>query len=185
MPRPRPAPAIRRSPPATAPRAPASSATTGTTSRPPAPTRTSIAWRTRAQPGTDSTKYVVSDLHLRVPTLGERMKAWAPATKVYSISGKDRSAVAMGGHKVDQLWWWDQNANTFTTYAGRPAVPLVDRTNAAVAAQIAQAQPRARPARLLRAARPRDRRRRRQDRRRRPLRARCRRRPRLSRFAGI
>jgi predicted AlkP superfamily pyrophosphatase or phosphodiesterase len=94
-----------------------------------------------SQPGTDYTRYVVSDLHLRVPTLGERMKAANPATKVYSISGKDRSAVAMGGHKVDQIWWWSQVTNSYVTYAGRPAVPLVDRTNAAVAAQIAQAQP--------------------------------------------
>lgn len=94
-----------------------------------------------SQPGTDSSRYVVSDMHLRVPTLGERMKVANPATRVYSISGKDRSAVAMGGHKVDQIWWWDQAKTGYVSYAGRPAVPLVDRTNAAVAAQIAQPQP--------------------------------------------
>jgi predicted AlkP superfamily pyrophosphatase or phosphodiesterase len=91
-------------------------------------------------PGSTSQDYTVSDKHLRVPTLGERMKAANPETRVVSVAGKDRAAVMMGGHKVDQLWWWDGKA-AFVSYAGRATPPVVARANAATAALIAQAQP--------------------------------------------
>ena len=58
-------------------------------------------------PGSTSGNYTVSDRHLLVPTLGERMKAANPANRVVSVAGKDRAAVMMGGHRVDVLWWWD------------------------------------------------------------------------------
>jgi len=74
-----------------------------------------------------------------VPTLGERMKAANPETRVVSVAGKDRAAVMMGGHKVDELWWWDGKA--FTSYAGRATPPVIARANAATMALIAQAQP--------------------------------------------
>jgi len=90
-------------------------------------------------PGSTSQAYTVSDKHLRVPTLGERMKAANPATRVVSVAGKDRAAVMMGGHKVDELWWWDGKA--FTSYAGRATPPVIARANAATMALIAQAQP--------------------------------------------
>jgi len=90
-------------------------------------------------PGSTSSSYTVSDKHLLVPTLGERMKAANPANRVVSVAGKDRAAVMMGGHKVDELWWWDGKA--FVSYAGRAVPPVVARTNADVAARIAQAQP--------------------------------------------
>ena len=51
------------------------------------------------QPGTSSNNYVVSPIHLRVPTLGDRMKAANPATRVVSVAGKDRAAVMMGGRR--------------------------------------------------------------------------------------
>jgi len=89
--------------------------------------------------GSTHTHYTVSDAHLLVPTLGERMKAANPATRNVSVSGKDRAAVMMGGHVVDQLWWWD--GKTFTTYAGRATPPVVARAQAAVASEIAEAQP--------------------------------------------
>ncbi|MDB5710036.1 MAG: alkaline phosphatase [Sphingomonas bacterium] len=91
-------------------------------------------------PGSDSQNYTVSDKHLRVPTLGERMKAANADTRVVSVAGKDRAAVMMGGHKIDQLWWWDGKA-AFVSYAGRATPPVVARANAATAALIAQAQP--------------------------------------------
>jgi predicted AlkP superfamily pyrophosphatase or phosphodiesterase len=91
-------------------------------------------------PGSTSQNYTVSDKHLRVPTLGERMKAANPATRVVSVAGKDRAAVMMGGHKVDELWWWDGKA-AFVSYTGRATPPVVARANAATAALIAQAQP--------------------------------------------
>ena len=90
-------------------------------------------------PGSDHSKYTVSDRHLKVPTLGEMMKAADPAARVVSVAGKDRAAVMMGGHKVDELWWWDGKA--FVSYAGRVTPPVVTRTNAAVAALIAKPQP--------------------------------------------
>ena len=91
-------------------------------------------------PGSTSQDYTVSDRHLRVPTLGERMKAADPATRVVSVAGKDRAAVMMGGHKVDELWWWDGKA-AFVSYAGRAPPPVVERANAATAALIARAPP--------------------------------------------
>jgi predicted AlkP superfamily pyrophosphatase or phosphodiesterase len=68
-------------------------------------------------PGTNSLNYVVSAQHLRVPTLGDRMKADNPRAQVIAVSGKDRAAVMMGGHKADLTMWWDGKA--FATYAGR------------------------------------------------------------------
>lgn len=89
-------------------------------------------------PGSNSVTYTVSDKHLLVPTLGERMKAANPASRVVSVSGKDRAAVMMGGHHVDELWWWD--GKHFTTYAGRTEPAVVTRANQAVAAEVATAQ---------------------------------------------
>ncbi len=89
-------------------------------------------------PGSDHDHYTVSDTHLKVPTLGERMKAADPRTRVVSVAGKDRAAVMMGGHKVDELWWWD--GTTYTSYAGRKVPPVVQRTRDAVAALIAKPQ---------------------------------------------
>ena len=90
-------------------------------------------------PGSSSAAYTVSDRHLLVPTLGERMKAADPASRVVSVAGKDRAAVMMGGHKVDELWWWD--GKRFASYADRKVPPVVDRANAAVAALIARGSP--------------------------------------------
>jgi len=91
--------------------------------------------------GSTHDAYTVNDTHLLVPTLGERMKTANPQIRNVSVSGKDRSAVMMGGHKatLDQIWWWDGKA--FVSYADRKAPDIVTRTNAAVAARIAEAQP--------------------------------------------
>ena len=58
-------------------------------------------------PGTSSTSYKVSDQHLRVATLGDRMKAAWPTSRNVAVSGKDRAAVMMSGHHPDQRWYWD------------------------------------------------------------------------------
>jgi predicted AlkP superfamily pyrophosphatase or phosphodiesterase len=91
-------------------------------------------------PGADHNSYTVSDQHLKVPTLGERMKDANPASRVVSVAGKDRAAVMMGGHrqKIDEIWWWD--GKTYTSYAGRAVPPVVQRTRDAVAALIAKPQ---------------------------------------------
>ena len=88
--------------------------------------------------GSTSRKYTVSDLHLLVPTLGERMKAANPASRVVSVAGKDRAAVMLGGHKVDELWWW--GGKGFASYAGRKEPATVTQANTSVAAEIAAAQ---------------------------------------------
>ncbi len=89
-------------------------------------------------PGSTSASYTVSDKHLLVPTLGERMKMANPATRVVSVAGKDRAAVMMGGHQVDELWWWD--GKKFASYAGRATPAVVQQTNDAITARVAEAQ---------------------------------------------
>ena len=88
--------------------------------------------------GSTHDSYTVSDTHLKVPTLGERMKTADPRSRVVSVAGKDRAAVMMGGHKVDELWWWD--GKTYVSYAGRAVPAVVQRTRDAVAALVAQPQ---------------------------------------------
>lgn len=88
--------------------------------------------------GTSSSNYVASIGHLRVPTLGDRMKAANPAARVVSVAGKDRAALMMGGRRADQLWWW--SGKGFATLKGRAADPVVDRVNAAVSQRLSAAQ---------------------------------------------
>ncbi|QIG81305.1 alkaline phosphatase family protein [Stakelama tenebrarum] len=90
-------------------------------------------------PGSNSDDYTVSPVHLRVPTLGEWMKAADPRSRVIAVAGKDRAAVMMAGHDPDQIWWWGGDA--FVSYAGREAPATITRINASVASRIATAQP--------------------------------------------
>src|SRR5215218_914795 len=87
-------------------------------------------------PGSSSVEYKVPDKHLRVPTLGDRMKATWPASRNVAVSGKDRAAVMMSGHRADQRWYWD--GKKFVTDLPGVAPPqVVARANAAVAAMLA------------------------------------------------
>ena len=81
--------------------------------------------------------YVASDIHLRVPTLGERMKAADPRVRTVSIAGKDRAAILMGGHRIDQLWFW-RDGKRFISYADRAQPASVARANAAITTAIAK-----------------------------------------------
>ncbi|MCW2350831.1 alkaline phosphatase family protein [Sphingobium sp. B12D2B] len=90
-------------------------------------------------PGTSSRDYAPSVKMLRVPTLGGYMKAQNPAAKVVSVSGKDRSAIMMGGPVVDQIWWW--GGNGFTSYRGTPLTPLIEQVNAGVRKTFDQPRP--------------------------------------------
>ncbi|HEY5759278.1 MAG TPA: alkaline phosphatase family protein [Steroidobacter sp.] len=67
--------------------------------------------------GSSAEKKVISPDSLLVPTLGDRMKAHDPTTRVVSVAGKDRSAVMLGGHNADLALWWTQAG--FTTYSGK------------------------------------------------------------------
>jgi predicted AlkP superfamily pyrophosphatase or phosphodiesterase len=89
-------------------------------------------------PGTSSLAYTVSPMHLKVATLGERMKASSPGSRNVAVGGKDRSAVMMGGKGVDQRWYWD--GKRFATDLGVAPPASVTRANAAVAGLIAAAQ---------------------------------------------
>ena len=44
---------------------------------------------------------------LEVSTLGDWLKAASPSSRVFSVAGKDRSAIMMGGHKPDGAFWFD------------------------------------------------------------------------------
>lgn len=90
-------------------------------------------------PGSTSDNYTVSLRHLMVPTLGDRMKAATPATRVVAVAGKDRAAAMMAGKRADQTWWW--GGKGFVSYAGTAETPLVARFNAGVTERIATAQP--------------------------------------------
>ncbi|MEQ1510206.1 MAG: alkaline phosphatase family protein [Sphingopyxis sp.] len=83
-----------------------------------------------------SGRYAPSINYLRVPTLGDLMKAADPRTRVVSVAGKDRAAIMMGGRSADELWWL--SASGLSSYRGREASPQVARISAAVVAAVAQ-----------------------------------------------
>ncbi|HEU5285831.1 MAG TPA: alkaline phosphatase family protein, partial [Sphingomicrobium sp.] len=92
-----------------------------------------------AVPGSSSTAYTVSPVHLKGVTLGERLKASSPASRNVAVGGKDRAAVMMGGRQVDQRWYWDGKRFASDLRAAPPQ--SVARANAAVGALIAAPQP--------------------------------------------
>ena len=73
--------------------------------------------------GSNSSNYTVSPVHLLVPTLGELMKQARPGSRSVAVAGKDRAAVMMTGHQVDQRWFW--NGKTFATDVAGAPVPLI------------------------------------------------------------
>jgi len=89
-------------------------------------------------PGSTSLAYAVSDVHLRVPTIGDRMKKADSASRVVVVAGKDRAAVMMGGHHPDQRWWWRGSA---FVQSGTGGSPIAEQVNAAIARSIATATP--------------------------------------------
>ncbi len=92
--------------------------------------------------GSSSAKdYVPSPAHLLVPTLGDRMKAATPASRVVAVAGKDRAAIMMGGHKTDQIWFLNPRdfAKFETLYDhGGQAPAAVGRANAGIDAALAK-----------------------------------------------
>jgi predicted AlkP superfamily pyrophosphatase or phosphodiesterase len=69
--------------------------------------------------------------NLKVPTLGEWMKAADPRSRVFAVSGKDRAAIMLAGHNPDGVFWWDDELG-FSTYV--PAGTTADARLAPVAA---------------------------------------------------
>jgi arylsulfatase A-like enzyme len=88
--------------------------------------------------GSNSENYTVSDVHLRVPTLGDLMRRANPGSRVVAVAGKDRAAVMMGGHNPDQRWWW--GGQGFVSHTGVAAPGAVTRVNQRVAEALASAR---------------------------------------------
>ena len=88
------------------------------------------------QAAADPKDFVASAVHLLVPTLGDRMKAADPATRNIAVSAKDRGALMMGGHDIDQVYWW--KGAGFVTLAGRQLGASAVAENAAVTTALAQ-----------------------------------------------
>ncbi|MDB6159553.1 MAG: type phosphodiesterase/nucleotide pyrophosphatase [Gammaproteobacteria bacterium] len=89
-----------------------------------------------SQPGSSSANYTVSAQFLKAQTLGDRMKAANPGSRVVSVAGKDRAAIMMGGHAMDQVWFW--SGKSFVTLKGmdQPTPRIVEKVNASVAVAI-------------------------------------------------
>lgn len=83
--------------------------------------------------------YIASAWHLLVPTLGERLKKISPESRNVAVAGKDRAALMMGGHDVDEIYWW--KGKGFTTLEGRKTLPSVAVLNEAIGAKIDKARP--------------------------------------------
>ena len=91
-------------------------------------------------PGSSSTNYTVSAKYLKAQTLGDRMKIVNAQSRVVSVAGKDRAAIMMGGHRIDEAWFWGGKA--YVTLAGVTKTPpsLIEKVNAAVTAGIAKSE---------------------------------------------
>jgi alkaline phosphatase len=89
-------------------------------------------------PNSSSTSYTVSSQFLKAQTLGDRLKIVNSRSRVVSVAGKDRAAIMMGGHSMDQTWFW--SGKSFVTLPGvtQHAPAVVDKVNAAVAAEVAK-----------------------------------------------
>jgi arylsulfatase A-like enzyme len=55
----------------------------------------------------DPERGLMSPVQLRVPALGDRLKQRWPRSRVFAASGKDRSAVLLGGRRADGAFWFD------------------------------------------------------------------------------
>ena len=82
---------------------------------------------------------VVSANHLKVPTLGERMKAQWPQSRNVAVSAKDRAVMMMGGHLIDEAYWWRDRG--FTSLVGRTLSDAALEENADVLSIVGKGAP--------------------------------------------
>lgn len=87
-------------------------------------------------PASTSREPVVSARNLKVPTLGEWLKAADAASRNVAVSAKDRAVVMMGGHRIDAAYWFKGDA--FTTFRGQELAPAARAQNAIIAALLAK-----------------------------------------------
>lgn len=52
---------------------------------------------------------------ITVTALGDWLKAETPESRVFSVSGKDRAAISLGGKNPDGVFWYNRKARKFTT----------------------------------------------------------------------
>jgi len=52
-----------------------------------------------------------SPRYLRAEALGDWLRAQRPGARVFSVSGKDRAAIALGGRRPDAAFWLDRRAS--------------------------------------------------------------------------
>ncbi len=90
-------------------------------------------------PASTSRDPVVTANFLKVPTLGDRLKAANPASRNVAVSAKDRAVMMMGGHDIDAAYWW--KASGFVTLKGRELSPGAIAQNSAVAALLKSGAP--------------------------------------------
>ena len=89
--------------------------------------------------GSSATSMTPSAHFLKVPTLGDRLKLANAQNRMISVAGKDRAAIMLGGHSIDQAWFW--NGKSYVTLPGSAssAVPaVVTKINAEVTSEIAK-----------------------------------------------
>jgi predicted AlkP superfamily pyrophosphatase or phosphodiesterase len=92
-----------------------------------------------SDPSSTSREPVVSSRLLKVPTLGEMMKAADPATRNVAVSAKDRAVMMMGGHKIDAAYWW--KGSGFVTLRGRELSSAAQAANASADRLLASGAP--------------------------------------------
>jgi predicted AlkP superfamily pyrophosphatase or phosphodiesterase len=90
-------------------------------------------------PASSARNPVVSAVHLKVPTLGEMLKAANPASRNVAVSAKDRAVMMMGGHTIDAAYWW--KGAGFVTLNGRTLSPAAEAANTQVAALLKAGAP--------------------------------------------
>jgi predicted AlkP superfamily pyrophosphatase or phosphodiesterase len=79
----------------------------------------------------------MSPLNLDAAGLGDRLQEHDGASKVYSVSLKDRAAILMGGRKAWGAFWFDPRAGfTTTTYYRHRLEPLLRDFNKTLAARL-------------------------------------------------
>ncbi len=76
-----------------------------------------------------------SPRNLRATTLGDWMKQARPGTRVFSISGKDRAAIVLGGQNADAAYWFNRSGQVgFTTsrYYAAELAPWIPAFNSSL-----------------------------------------------------
>lgn len=75
--------------------------------------------------------------NLKVTTFGDWLKQAEPKAQVISVSGKDRAAIMLGGHRPDLVAWWVDGVGWSTSsFAGPATAAIIDdlkRRDAALA----------------------------------------------------